>query len=249
MRSPLSNGGHDWYVDPLGTILSVWAHPDDETFLAGALMARAVAAGSRVVCVTATRGELGSPDPQRWPPGAPLAAVRTDELAAALTELGVGEHIWLDYPDGGCGDVDEEEAAGQLAKITEEVRPDTVLTFGPDGMTGHVDHKAVSRWTAAAVRRAGLSPGTVHFATKTPAFVAAFRQSLVDLEVMMDGGELPVTPTDHLSIHLEAHADLLSQKVRTLLHQRSQIAPLVQGLGEERFRHFIAEEAFRPAES
>ena len=52
----------------LGTVLSVWAHPDDETYLCGGLMADAVRRGNRVVCVTATRGELGSPDEERWPP-------------------------------------------------------------------------------------------------------------------------------------------------------------------------------------
>src|SRR4249919_2707816 len=59
-----------------GTILSVWAHPDDETYLAAGLMAAAVQAGQRVVCVTATRGELGSTDPDRWPPGEAVAASR-----------------------------------------------------------------------------------------------------------------------------------------------------------------------------
>ncbi|MGH3589327.1 MAG: PIG-L deacetylase family protein, partial [Pseudonocardia sp.] len=47
--------------NPLGTILGVWAHPDDETYLCGGLMARAARSGDRVVCVTATRGEQGSP--------------------------------------------------------------------------------------------------------------------------------------------------------------------------------------------
>ena len=131
-------------ADPLGTILSVWAHPDDETYLCGALMARAVRNGSRVVCVTATRGELGSPDEQRWPSGKPLADVRTKELEAALAVLGVTEHHWLDYPDGGCAAVDQDEAIGRVAELMAEVRPDTVLTFGPDGMTGHDDHISVS---------------------------------------------------------------------------------------------------------
>ncbi len=212
-------------------------------------MARTVALGSRVVCVTATRGELGSPDPQRWPPGAPLAAVRTEELAAALGELGVREHIWLDYPDGGCGEVNEDEAAGRLAEIMEEVRPDTVLTFGPDGMTGHVDHKAVSRWTTAAVSRGRLSPAVLHFATNTPAHAAVLRQSLDDFAVMMDDGDLPVTSPADLSVYLSVAGDLLSRKVRALLHQQSQTAPLIRGLGEQRFRDVVAEEAFRPAGS
>lgn len=127
--------------NPYGTVLGIWAHPDDETYLCGGLMARAARAGDRVVCVTATRGELGSPDEARWPSGSALAEVRTAEMEAALEILGVHEHQWLDYPDGGCADVDQEEAVRRVAEIIEQVRPDTVLTFGPDGMTGHPDHQ------------------------------------------------------------------------------------------------------------
>ena len=76
-------------IPDLGTILSVWAHPDDESYCCAGLMATAVRRGRRVVCVTATRGELGSTDPDRWPPGQPLADVRTKELAACLAEMGV----------------------------------------------------------------------------------------------------------------------------------------------------------------
>jgi len=116
-------------------------------------MADAIARGHRVVCVTATRGELGSTDASRWPPGAQLAEVRTKELAASLAELGVTEHIWLDYPDGGCADVDEAEAAARIKAIAEDVQPDTVLTFGPDGATWHPDHITVSGCTSSAMAR------------------------------------------------------------------------------------------------
>src|SRR5439155_874799 len=54
-------------MDDLGTILGVWAHPDDETYLTAGLMAQAVRDGRRVTCVTATRGEGGSFDEGRWP--------------------------------------------------------------------------------------------------------------------------------------------------------------------------------------
>src|SRR5205085_4502124 len=138
----------------LGTVLSVWAHPDDETYVCGGLMAAAVRQGNRVVCVTATRGELGSTDEQRWPPGPALAEVRTKELAESLAELGVSEHVWLDYPDGGCADADGGEAAARIRAIAEDVAPDTVLTFGPDGLTGHSDHMTVSRWVTLAMNRA-----------------------------------------------------------------------------------------------
>lgn len=55
----------------LGTILAIWAHPDDETYLASGIMAAAVAAGNRVVCVSATAGEHDTDDPEAWPPDRP----------------------------------------------------------------------------------------------------------------------------------------------------------------------------------
>ena len=66
----------------LGTVLVVWAHPDDETYLVGGLSAALTDAGQRVVCVTATRGEAGGTDPD-------LADIRTAELETALALLGV----------------------------------------------------------------------------------------------------------------------------------------------------------------
>jgi LmbE family N-acetylglucosaminyl deacetylase len=232
-----ASGGH------LGTILSVWAHPDDETWLAAGLMAAAVDAGSRVVCVTATRGELGSPDEQRWPSGAPLAAVRTEELALALAELGVTEHHWLDYPDGGLVDVDQDEAVGRLRALVEEVRPDTVLTFGPEGMTGHPDHQAVCRWSLAAVAAAGLPAGLVHHATKTPAWLASYRGPLDEHGVFM-GAEPPCTEESDLSILATFDGDLLDRKVRALRRQVSQVEALIAMLGEDFLREGMREEPF-----
>jgi LmbE family N-acetylglucosaminyl deacetylase len=82
-------------MDELGTILGVWAHPDDEAYLTAGIMARAVRNGSRVVCVTATRGEGGSMDEEKWPPES-MGEVRTKELGRSLQILGVDEHVWLD---------------------------------------------------------------------------------------------------------------------------------------------------------
>ena len=75
-------------MDELGTTLGVWAHPDYETYLTAGLMARAVRNGSRVVCVTATRGEGGSFDEERWPT-ATMGQVREAELMRGLAVLGV----------------------------------------------------------------------------------------------------------------------------------------------------------------
>src|SRR5688572_11514484 len=105
-------------VAGLGTILGIWAHPDDEAYLSGGLMALARDAGSRVVCVTATRGELGTPDPVVWPPER-LAAERTVEMARCLDVLGVSEHHWLGYRDGGCASAPADAAIARLCEVIE----------------------------------------------------------------------------------------------------------------------------------
>jgi LmbE family N-acetylglucosaminyl deacetylase len=148
-------------VPGLGTILGVWAHPDDEAYLAGGLMALARRAGQRVVCVTATRGELGTSDPERWPPEK-LAVERAKEMARCLEILGVTEHLWLDRPDGACAAVPDADGAARIASIIRRVRPQTVLTFGPDGMTGHSDHIAVSRWTTLAFEDVAPAGAMLH---------------------------------------------------------------------------------------
>ena len=85
----------------LGTVLGIWAHPDDEAFLSAGLMAAARDAGQRVVCVTATLGEHGTSDPGSWPPNR-MARVRERELQASLAALGVTEHHLLGLTDGTC---------------------------------------------------------------------------------------------------------------------------------------------------
>jgi LmbE family N-acetylglucosaminyl deacetylase len=231
-------------VPDLGTILSVWAHPDDESYGCAGLMAAAVRAGRRVVCVTATRGERGSTDEQRWPPGPELAEIRTKELAACLAEIGVTEHIWLDYPDGGCADVDPAEAVARIRAIAEDVQPDTVLTFGPDGGTFHPDHMTVSDWTTAAV--AGL-PAALHYASVTPGWQDRITQFVDPSMVMMADREPLTHPIDTLSIHVVFDGDLLETKFRAMLCQQSQVGPLLALMGEDRYREMLAEESFRDA--
>jgi LmbE family N-acetylglucosaminyl deacetylase len=228
----------------LGTILSVWAHPDDESYCCAGLMADAVRRGHRVVCVTATRGEQGSTDPERWPNGPELAEVRTKELAACLAEIGVTEHIWLDYPDGGCAGVPADEAIARIRAIADELRPDTVLTFGPDGGTYHPDHIAVSGWTTAAVAGTGAA---LHYAAITPEWNDIMNQYVDPKLVMMTDDEPVVTPLDKLSIHVTLEDELLDMKYRAMQCQASQIGPLMELMGTDMYRRMLAEESFAPA--
>ncbi|HTY71871.1 MAG TPA: PIG-L family deacetylase [Actinomycetes bacterium] len=229
----------------VGPVLSVWAHPDDETYLAAGAMAAAVRDGHRVVCVTATRGEQGSTDPQRWPPGEELAAVRTVELERALAHLGVHEHHWLDYPDGGCADVDEGEAVARIRGLLDEVDPRLVLTFAPDGQTGHSDHITVSRWVGLAVDSLSGErprPRVLH-ARASSEWLARWRPVLEPLGVYM-GFEPVSTPRAELALCLDLDGDLLAAKMNALREQASQTEAVIAALGEEFMSEGLREEGF-----
>jgi LmbE family N-acetylglucosaminyl deacetylase len=229
-------------VAALGTILGVWAHPDDEAYLSGGLMALARDAGSRVVCVTATRGEHGTGDPRRWPPGE-LAVRRTGELRDCLDVLGVGEHHWLGYADGHCADVEASGAVTRLGALIDEIRPDTVVTFGPDGNTGHPDHRAVARWTAAAVDRAAPAGTRLLQTAVTPEWADRWRGVNDRFEVFLPG--FPVThPEPSLALHLTLGGDVLARKVRALAAQATQTEALIAAMGADEYAAWVAVETF-----
>jgi LmbE family N-acetylglucosaminyl deacetylase len=229
----------------LGTILGIWAHPDDEAWLSAGLMARAVDAGCRVVCVTATRGELGVQDPERWPTDR-LADIRTVELAETLAILGVTEHQWLDYPDGGCADVDEAEAVERLVAVLADVRPDTVLTMGPDGMTGHPDHITVCRWVTRAVEVHAGPATRLHYATVLPDVWKGMEDEFFRLNMSV-GGRPSLTPAEELSIHYELDDEMLARKRRALLAQASQVEQLFTVMDPATLTTDLRHESYRSA--
>ena len=227
-------------VSALGTILGVWAHPDDETYLSGGIMARAVRAGQRVVCVTATRGEKGSQDEVRWP-AATIAQTREEELERALAVLGVAEHHWLGYVDGDCDRVDATEGSERLAAVVAAAAPDTILTFGPEGQTGHPDHLAVHRWVEAACPP-GSAPDVMWAAV--PEDWRPFADRLDEFDVFAPGTPA-FFPRRELEVLLDLDDDLMELKLRALREQPSQTEGLLAALGEDFVRASLSVESFR----
>jgi LmbE family N-acetylglucosaminyl deacetylase len=134
-------------------LLAVLAHPDDESFAMGGTLARYAAAGAVVRLIYATRGEAGIPDLS------PEAAgqVRQAELGRAAAALGVRDVRFLGYQDGTLAQGEPAVAIERLVAILEELRPRAVITFGPDGISGHPDHVTVGAWVTAAFDRAGAA--------------------------------------------------------------------------------------------
>jgi LmbE family N-acetylglucosaminyl deacetylase len=227
----------------LGTVLGVWAHPDDETYLSSGVMALHTDAGHRVVCVTATRGEEGSWDEDRWPT-ATMGAVREKELERALAVVGVTEHHWLDYYDGTCDQVPPSEGRGQVEAFIRDVQPDAVLTFGPDGMTGHHDHQAVSAWTTTAFSMAAKPGARLFYATMTVEWAERFAPVMNRFNVFMEPGTPPQTPVAELAINLVLSPEQLERKLRSIAEHVSQSEGMLEAFGVNWFRESMAEEYF-----
>jgi N-acetylglucosamine malate deacetylase 2 len=128
------------------TLMVVLAHPDDESFPIGGTLAKAAAEGKRVHLVVATRGEAGIPGKSVRE----TAILREAELRRACAELGVQQLTLLDYRDGELANIPDRAGAARLLALMRHAQPDVVITFGPDGISGHPDHLAVHSWTTAA---------------------------------------------------------------------------------------------------
>ena len=229
----------------MGTILSVWAHPDDETYLAAGIMAAARDMGQRVVCASATAGEHGTGDPDVWPPDR-LGRVRRWEAAAAMAVLGVREHHVSGMPDGG---LEDHDAAGTAwaGRLLDEVRPDTILTFGPDGVTYHPDHIAVHRWVTAAWRERG-GRGRLLYAVATVEHLDRFRDLYEEWDMYMSD-ERPVgIPTDELSVYVRLHGFELDRKLTALRAMATQTRDVIDLIGAETYAEQVCEEAYVAAE-
>ncbi len=137
-------------------LLAVLAHPDDESLGLGGTLAKYAAEGVGVFLLTATRGDGGRyrgfrPGDSRHPGAPALAGIRDAELRAAAAELGIRDVSLLDYRDGQLDRAEPRSIVATIAGHLRRVRPDVVLTFGPDGAYGHPDHIAISQFTTAAV--------------------------------------------------------------------------------------------------
>jgi LmbE family N-acetylglucosaminyl deacetylase len=150
------------------TIVALLAHADDET-AASPVLARYAREGVAVHMIVVSDGAAGSGSqgqylarPDSGPTGDSLAKVRADEARCAAAALGARAPTFLGFPDGKLGDYVADR--GLMSRLTERVateierlRPDVVVTWGPDGGTGHPDHRIVSN-IATQLQRTG-APG------------------------------------------------------------------------------------------
>ena len=217
-----------------GTLLVVVAHPDDEAFGCGSVLAHATAHGLRSVVVCATRGELGEPAPGSGLTRADLTAVRERELREACTLLGAERVEVLGYVDSG---VDGDPAVGSLAAappdevrdrvaaVIDELRPDVVVTL--DASDGHRDHAAMRDATLAALERVAHRPRRTYLSCLARSLMSEFT-----------GANTFGTPDEDLTTLVDV-ADLLDLRWRAIRTHASQVPPF-DAMGPELQHGFLA---------
>jgi LmbE family N-acetylglucosaminyl deacetylase len=164
--------------DDSRTLLAVFAHPDDETSV-GPLLARYAREGVTVHLAIATDGQKGVREHAGIPAGAPLAARRAEEARCACTALGIEPPILMGLEDGAMAQ--EESKATLLREVSRllaELKPDAIVTWGPEGLSGHTDHRIVSSIVTEAFQSAEDPPGQLYYVGFATESVAKLKQML-----------------------------------------------------------------------
>jgi LmbE family N-acetylglucosaminyl deacetylase len=150
-------------------LLAIFAHPDDESYGAGGVMAMAARAGNPVWVLCATNGDQGGRPGEMDVDHSLDPEIRRRELACACEAIGAAEPIFLGYRDSGMEGWGAPPGSLSLAPVGEVVdrvcdvirrlRPAVIVTFDPGGVYGHPDHVACSTVATAAYQRASVEPG------------------------------------------------------------------------------------------
>ncbi len=169
----------------VGRVLVFQAHPDDEVFTTAAAMLAAVAAGGTVTLLVATGGELGEQMADSTLDEETARRLRAARLTESCRILGVDwEPLtepgrWIDGVAGNkrnLAEANQSDVAAEVRKAIDRYEPDLVLTVGPNGITGHPDHRAMFAAVTAALADPGWKPSRALGAVLRDVDIAAAAQ-------------------------------------------------------------------------
>jgi LmbE family N-acetylglucosaminyl deacetylase len=219
------------------SLLAVFAHPDDETFRSGGTLALLARRGAWVQVLTATRGQAGSCGEPSLCRRDELPAVRERELRCACAALGIEPPRLLDYQDGHLGEADPEIIVNQILGIVREARPQVMLSFGPDGLSGHPDHIAIGQYAAEAFRRAD------EVATL---YTVAVPQSLAEALGMK---RVRAMPDEAIALAVDVSEAWEAKRAAMRCHVTQQSSTPMMSAPEDKQRPFFGSEYFVRAAS
>lgn len=222
------------------TLLAVFAHPDDEAFGSGGVLARHAEAGVDVHLISATRGESGKITDPDIDPGVDVGALREGELRDACAALGIHAPHFLDFHDSGrhertryddpkaLRNVDELELEQALRPFLAELRPEVMLTFDPHGIYGHIDHIRIHRAATAAFWSAG---GVTDRPPKRLFYSAMSRERMARMQAARERSPLAQLDPGLYGVGEEDFAVVvdvepwLERKLAAIAAHRSQVGP------------------------
>jgi N-acetyl-1-D-myo-inositol-2-amino-2-deoxy-alpha-D-glucopyranoside deacetylase len=233
-------------------LMTVHAHPDDESLGTGGILAKYASEGVETVLVTATRGEVGEVlNPDMTPDEIPddFSELRMRELEAACRTLEIHRTYFLGYKDSGMAgwdtnadpealaNADVGEASERLVRIIRETRPQVVITYNENGFYGHPDHIAANRITLAALEASGdpSKHPDIPFPPWRPRklyYTAIPRSRLLQFkrELEARGEEFPLdvdligTPDEAVTAWIDVRS-VADRKLTAIKSHRSQIGP------------------------
>jgi LmbE family N-acetylglucosaminyl deacetylase len=223
---------NDIVFTPHDHLVVVVAHPDDETFGCGSIVARAARSGARVSIVCATRGEAGEPTPAVDLSSRSLGEIREAELRAAGAILGADHVELLGYADSGfdgdivaaslCG-VSHEALTARVGTVLDALRPTVVVTL--DGCDGHRDHVHLRDAVDAATRHRqcrvlhSTIPNSIMRMWLTEKMAAGETNAYQELDPAQFG-----RPDTDVTTQLDV-SDLLDLRLRAIAAHASQHSP------------------------
>jgi LmbE family N-acetylglucosaminyl deacetylase len=205
-------------AQPFGTTLAIGAHPDDIFFNAAGLLARNQRLGHPVISVNATTGQAASG-----------SFDRCQEETDAFALLGIADVRFLGFEDGQLHNVPFQDGVDAVRELLYLTQPDTVVTFGPDGLTGHSDHIEISHWVTEAFNREAPASSQLLYIAATSGWAEQVIPVL-DLADAVYKRPLVVADAD-LAFDYRLTNEELTLKLQGIGLHRSQIPQLAKAVG------------------
>ncbi len=257
---------------PQGGLLSIFSHPDDETFGIGGTMALCARRGIPVTMVCATRGEVGEITPGTGATPDTLGQFREDELREACALLGVTDVRFLGFRDSGMKGTPENEdpralvnahpdaVIHLLVRLIRELKPDVVATWDESGGYGHPDHIAMHFRATAAFDAAGdASKFPTSGAPFTPKrlfynaipmaefgrMMQEMRERGIDIPEIAEDDDLMTLPRLEPNCIVDV-SDVVDTKEKAMLTHRTQVSDMgpFMSMPEDIRRRFFGREYF-----
>jgi LmbE family N-acetylglucosaminyl deacetylase len=240
------------------TLLIVTAHPDDETFGCGGVLAKYALAGVKVYCACSTRGEAGTYEPENMKGHATVGDMRWSEMECAARITGMAGIQHLGYRDSGMtGSEDNknpsalinapvEQVAARIVKVIRDLKPQVIITSDPIGGYGHPDHIAVHKATVMAFEAAGdpaKFPGTGAAYRPQKLYYNVFPRNILKLTVTL----MPLFGQDPKHLGKNKDIDLASvANVKFPIHARVYLTKQERSVRDKATECYVSQLENRP---